>query len=804
MQDISYAARLLRKTPGFTILVVLILALGIGANTAVFSVVNSVLLKPLPYPGADRLMLLWETNPRLGVEREGPSGPNYLDWKEQNQSFEDMALLEIGTGVLTGVGEPEQFPGARVSTNFLTILGARAALGRTFTGADGQGAERHNVAVLSNGFWKRRFGGDPSVIGTSITINHQPYTVIGVLDPRAWSPFRADAYVPWPDGELRSRRRDNRDFGVIARLKPGVSVGQAQADMDNVARRTARMYPGEAGWGVTVVPFQKALVEYIRPALLMLLASVAFVLLLACANVANLLLARIMGRQRETGVRAAMGAGPGRLIRQFLTENLMLSLMGGAAGLLVAVWGVEMLQAALPKTIPLPNAAAEVIVPAVTIDGRVLLFTLGISFVCAIIFGLFPAMQASRVDLNTALKEGTRSSTGSRAHNRVRRALVVSETALAFLLLMGASLALRSFLNLQQVNTGIRPDHVLTFRLRLPTDSLYTQPRQQAEFFREVLERVRAIPGVQSAGVTDTIPLGQENSRQSFHFPDRPSGPNSDLMADARRVSPGYFETLGISLLQGRFFTDHDNAQAPDVVIVDESFARHYFTNENPLGKRIGLGRSTWEIVGVVSAVRHYGLDKPPRPTIYTPYLQWPRDRMALAVRTTMDSRGMIDAVKNAVWAVDKDQPVFQIRSMNEYVSLASSAPRIALMLLAVFAGIALVLAALGIYGVVSYTVSQRTHEFGLRMALGANPAQVRRLVLRHGLLSATAGIALGLAGTLLLTPGLRPILYDISPADPIAIATTATVLLLVTLVANYIPARRATLVDPLEALRYE
>ena len=804
MQDISYAARLLRKTPGFTILVVLILALGIGANTAVFSVVNSVLLRPLPYPDAHRLMLLWETNPRLGVEREGPSGPNYLDWKEQNQSFEDMALIEIGTGVLTGTGEPEQFPGARVSTNFLNILGARAALGRTFTGADGQGTERHNVAVLADGFWKRRFGADPSVIGTTITINHQPYTVIGVLDPRAWSPFQADAYVPWPDGELRSRRRDNRDFGVIARLKPGVSVGQAQADMDNVARRAARMYPGEAGWGVTVVPFQEALVEYIRPALLMLLASVAFVLLLACANVANLLLARIMGRQRETGIRAAMGAGPGRLVRQFLTENLMLSLMGGAAGLLVAVWGVEMLQAALPKTIPLPNAAAEVIVPAVNIDGRVLLFTLGISCVCAIIFGLFPAMQASRVDLNEALKEGTRSSTGSRAHNRVRRALVVSETALAFLLLMGASLALRSFLNLQQVNTGIRPDHVLTFRLRLPTDSLYTHPRQQAEFFRQVLERVRAIPGVQSAGVTDTIPLGQENSRQSFRFPDRPSGPNSELMADARRVSPGYFETLGISLLQGRFFSDHDNAQAPEVVIVDESFARHYFPNENPLGKRIGLGSSTWEIVGVVSAVRHYGLDKPPRPTIYTPCLQWPRDRMALAVKTTMDSRGMIDAVKNAVWAVDKDQPVFQIRSMNEYVSIASSAPRIAVMLLAVFAAIALVLAALGIYGVVSYTVSQRTHEFGLRMALGANPAQVRGLVLRHGLVSATVGIVLGLAGTLLLTPGLRLILYGISPADPIAIATTAAILLLVALVANYVPARRATLVDPLEALRYE
>ena len=794
---------MLRKSPGFTILVVLILALGIGANTGVFSVVNSVLLNPLPYPDAGRLVLLWETNPRLGVERDGPSGPNYLDWKEQNQSFADMALLEIGTGVLTGLGEPEQFPGARVSTNFLAILGAKTVIGRAFSDTEGEGDARHNVAVLSYGFWKRRFGGDPAVVGKTIAINHLPYTVIGVLDQRMWSPIRADAYVPWPEGELRARARDGRDFGVIARMRPGVTLRQAQADMDAVARRIAREYPGEEGWGVTVVPFQQALVEYIRPALLMLLASVAFVLLLACANVANLLLARIMARQRETGIRAAMGAGASRLVRQFLTENLVLSLMGGVAGLLAAVWGVSILQSVLPKSIPLPNAAAEVMLPPIGIDGRVLLFTLGLSLACAMVFGIFPAMQASRVDLNKVLREGARGSTGTRRHNRVRRLLVISETALAFMLLMGAGLALRSFWNLQQVNAGIRPDHVLTFRVRLPTDALYQSRRQQAEFFRAVLERVNAIPGVRSAGATEVVPLAQEDVRRSFRLPDRPSGPNSELMADFRRVSPRYFETLGVALARGRLFTDHDNSQAPRVVIVDESFARRYFPDENPLGKRIDLD-GPCEIVGVVSSVRHYGLDKPPRPTVYAPYLQDPTDRMALTVKTTMDSRGMIDAVKNAVWAVDKDQPVFLIRTMDQYVSIATSAPRIAVLLLAAFAVIAIVLAALGIYGVVSYTVSQRTQEFGLRMALGARPAEVKRLVLRHGIVTAVMGIALGLAGTLLLAPALGSILYGVSAADPLSAAGTSALLLAVALAANYVPARRATRVDPMEALRFE
>jgi putative ABC transport system permease protein len=803
MHDIRYALRMLRKNPGFTILVVLILALGIGANTGVFSVVNSVLLNPLPYPDANRLVLLWETNPRLGVERDGPSGPDYLDWKEQNQSFADMALLEIGTGVLTGQGEPEQFPGARVSTNFLGILGAKTVIGRAFREEEGEGAARHNVAVLSYSFWKTRFGGDPAVVGKTIAINHQPYTVIGVLDASLWSPIRADAYVPWPEGELRARPRTGRDFGVIARLKPGVTLRQAQADMDAVARRIARQYPGQEGWGVTVVPFQQALVEYIRPALLMLLASVAFVLLLACANVANLLLARITARQRETGIRAAMGAGANRLVRQFLTENLVLSLMGGAAGLLAAVWGVSILQAVLPKSIPLPNAAAEVMVPPIAIDGRVLLFTLGISLVCALVFGIFPAVQATRVDLDRVLREGTRSATGTRRHNRVRRLLVISETALAFLLLMGAGLSLRSFWNLQQVNAGIRPEHVLTFRLRLPTDALYQSQRQQAEFFRAVLERVNAIPGVQSAGATEVVPLAQENVRHSFRLPERPSGPNSELIADYRRVSPRYFETLGVALTRGRLFTDHDNAQAACVVIVDESFARHYFPTENPLGKRLDLDGSC-EIVGVVAGVRHYGLDKPPRPTIYAPYLQDTTDRMALAVKTSLDTRRIVDAVKRAVWAVDKDQPVFLIRSMDRYVSIATSAPRLAVLLLAVFAGIAIVLAALGIYGVVSYTVSQRTHEFGLRMALGARPAAVQRLVLRQGIVAAALGIGLGLAGTLLLAPALGSILFGVSAQDPLAAAGTSALLLLVAAAANYVPARRATRVDPMETLRFE
>ena len=804
LQDLRYACRVLYARPGFTILAMLILALGIGANSAIFSVVNSVLLKPLPYPHADRLVVIWETNPRLGVARDGPSGPNFLDWKQQNRSFERMSLIENGTGVLTGKGEPEQFPGARVTPDFLDLLGAKTILGRTFSATDGQGVQRHNVAVITHGFWVRRFGSDPKIIDSTITVNHEPYTVIGILSPNVWAPIKCDAFVPWPEGELRARHRDWRDFGVIGRLKPGVTLTEAQQDMDGVARRIAQLDPHEEGWGVTLVPFQDALVEYIRPALLLLLASVGFVLLLACANIANLLLARITSRQREIGIRAAMGASRARLLLQFLTENVLLSLLGGALGLLVAVWAVDILGRALPKTIPLPNAATEVVVPAITIDSNVLIFTIAISFLCAILFGVIPALNASRADLNTVLKESGKQSTGTARHHRARRLLVAAETALAFVLLMGAGLMLRSFINLQHVNPGIRPDDVLTFHIKLDTDTKYKTGQQIRDFFRQVVERVQSIPGIESAGATDVLPFSQENNHVTFSIENRQAAPNSELMADFRRASPDFFKTVGISLISGRSFTAHDDMTGPPVAIIDQTIARQYFQNEDPIGRQLILAGKKRQIVGVVASVHHYGLDKPPHATIYLPYQQVASERMGLAVKTTADQRRIIAAVKQAVWSVDKDQPVFLIRSMNEYVSMATSAPRIALLLLGIFAALAIVLAALGIYAVVSYTVSQRSQEFGLRMALGARPADVRRLIMTNGLATAGIGLAFGLGAVLVLAPLLRTVLYGVAAIDATVVAGAAAFLLLIALLANYVPARRATRTDPMVALRYE
>lgn len=801
MQDIRYAYRTLRRSPGFAALVIAILALGIGANTAVFSVVNSVLLRPLPYPHSERLVLIWETNPRLHIEREGPSGPNFLDWRDQNRSFEDMGLLENGTGTLTGSGEPIQFPGARVTTNFLSLLGAKAKMGRLFRPEDGEGAARHNVAVITYGFWQRQFGGDPDIIGRRLTVNHQIYECVGVLTPDMWSPVAADAFVPWPAEELRRRSRFNRDFGVVARLKPGVTFAAAQQDMDSISARLAKEYPRLEDWKTVVVPFQNALVEYIRPALWMLQASVLFVLLLACANVANLLLARMTGRRLEVSIRAALGADRRRLLRQFLAENLVVSLLGGAGGMLAAIWGVDLLRRLLPPSIPLPNGSTEIILPPISVDPAVLVFAMIVSLVCSVLFGLAPALQASRTDLNGVLKEGGRGSTGSTGAQRVRRLLVISETALAFLLLMGAALTMRSFFELSRVNPGIRPDRVLSFRLRLPTDALYQRPEQQVEFFRRALDEVRTVPGVESAGFTEVIPLGQENSRTAFRIEN--AATPAELSTDSRRVTPGFFETVGIPLVNGRLLDQRDTAGRPLVVLVDEVFARQYFPNENPIGRRIVMGAPR-EIVGVVAPVRHRGLDQPPRATVYIPQAQAPVDRMALLVKTTVGREQIVPSIKQAIWRVDPDQPVFMIRSMDEYIALANSAPRIALLLLGVFAGVALTLAAFGIYGVVSYTVAQRTHEFGLRMALGAEPSEIRSLVMRSGLKWALAGLLAGFGGLLLLAPALGSVLYGIRPFDPPVAAGASLLLLGVAALANYVPARRATRVDPISALRYE
>ena len=804
LRDLRYSLRTLRKMPGFTVVALLVLALGIGANTAIFSVVNAVLLRPLPYPGADRLALIWETDLKDGIKREGPSGPNFLDWKEQSQSFEEMALLEVGTGTITGEGEPEQVTGLRVTTNFLSMLGARTILGRGFTAAEGAGKARYPVAVLTNGFWKRHFGADPHIIGRAITMNSEPYTVIGVLAPDFYHPLPTDLYVPWPIAQLRAKSRVDHDFGVIGRVKPGVTIAQAQAELSTIARNIDAQTPRLAGWDVSVVGMQQALFEYIRPALLLLLGAVGLLLLLACVNVASLLLARVTARGKEMGIRAALGARRSHLIAQILSESLLLSLVGGGLGVLFAVWGVDLLSGVLPGTLPMAEAGAEIMRPIIVVDARALAFALLISTGAALIFGLIPALYVARADVNEALKAGGRTSSPSHGRTRVWSLLVAGEVALASMLLIGAGLAMKSFVNLQHVNSGIRPDHVLTFRMRLPTDNLYKNDRDQADFYRRVLDKVEQLPGIQSAGLTDVLPLGQQNDREYFTIENRPLPPGQELVADFRRISPRYLSTMGIALLRGRLLSDRDVRDAPPVILIDETLARQYWPNENPIGRRMRLWGEFREIVGIVGQVHHYGLEKQPEPTIYAPYEQMTDKAMALAVRTTMDTQAVVKAVKQAVWSVDRGQPVFQIRSMEDYLSLAGTAPRLSTALLLVFASISMLLAALGIHGVVSYGVAQRTREFGLRMALGSTPGQVKALVVLSGIKTALIGLAAGMAGAAALASALRALLYGVAPLDPGVMAGVAALLLTVTLIANYIPARRATHIDPMEALHQE
>jgi len=799
-----YSLRTLRKAPGFSIVALLVLALGIGANTAIFSVVNSVVLRPLPYPGSDRLALIWETDLKDGIKREGPSGPNFLDWKEQSQSFDEMSLLEVGTGTLTGEGEPEQVVGLRVTTNFLSMLGARTVLGRSFTSAEGEGQARYPVVVLTNGFWKRRFASDPRVIGRAFSMNSEPYTVIGVLAPDFWQPLPADLYVPWPLAQLRAKSRADHDFGVIARLKPNVTIAQAQGELSAIARRIDAETPRLAGWDVTVVGMKQALFEYIRPALLLLLGAVGLLLLLTCVNVASLLLARVTGRRKEMAIRTALGARRGRLIAQILSESLLLSLIGGALGVFFAVWGVDLLSAVLPNTLPMAEAGAEIMRPAINVDARALTFALLISTGAALIFGLIPALYVANADVNDALKSGGRSSSQSPGRTGVWRLLVAGEVALATMLLIGAGLAMKSFVNLQHVNPGIRPDHVLTFRMRLPTDNLYKDDREQAAFYRRMLDRVENIPGIQSVGLTDVLPLGQQNDREYFTIENRPLPAGQSLVADFRRISARYLSTMGIALLKGRLLSDRDVRDSPPVILIDETLARQYFPNENPIGQRMLLWGEFREVVGIVSQVHHYGLEKQPEPTIYASFEQMPNKAMVLTVRTAMETQTVVKAVKQAVWSVDPGQPVFQIRSMDQYVSLASTAPRISTVLLAVFAGISVLLAALGIHGVVSYGVAQRTREFGLRMALGSTPGQLQALVIGNGIRTALVGLLIGMAAAAALASALRALLYGVEPLDPAVMAGVAVLLLTVAFLANYLPARHATQIDPMDALHQE
>ncbi len=808
-QDLRYGLRMLLKNPGFTLIAAVTLALGIGANTAIFSVVNGVLLRPLPYKDPQRLVMVFAPR-RLDQEFLLSSG-GFTVLRNQNQVFEQVAafLPMLDSSNITGDGEPEFLGGVLVSANLFTLLGAEARYGRTFLPEEEKpGANR--VVIFSHSLWQRRFRSDHKIIGGTISLNHEPYTVVGVMPPgfqfprgdmlTGWLQREIDIYIPLALTPEQMNNRRPQVLPVIARLKSQFSIEQAQAEMTGIAARLKQQYPDtNRDDSIRLAPFHQQVVGRVRLALLVLLGAVGFVLLIACANVANLLLVRAAARRKEIAVRAALGAGRRRLIRQLLTENLLLAVLSGLLALLLAFWGVDLLQTIIPENLPRADE--------IGVDGGVFGFTLLISLGAGILFGLIPAFQASRVNLSDALKEGGRSSNGSSRHH-FRNLLVVSEVALALALLVGAGLMLRSFIRLMSVDPGLDPQNVLTVDIRL-SRSRYSPP-QQAVFFQQLLERLRTLPGIQAAGAVYPMPLSGMEEGIGFSIEGQPPpAPGEQRTAGPRGVSPDYFKAQGIQLLKGRVFTESDGSDTPPVVLINEAMARRYWPNQDPIGRRISFnlrnGQPVWcEIVGVVKSVRHMALDEELRPEIYIPFTQHPLAFMTLVARTDSDPLGFVAAVRSQVQAVDKDQPITNIRTMEEILARSVSQPRFNLMLMAIFAGLALLLAAVGIYGVMSHLVTQRTHEIGVRMALGAQTRDVLRLVIRQGMALMLTGLLVGLITALGLTRLMRNLLFDVSATDPLTFFVIALLLALVALLACYLPARRATKVDPLVALKYE
>jgi putative ABC transport system permease protein len=803
--DARYALRNLRHNPGFATVVIGVLALGIGANTAIFSVVNSVLLQPLPFPHADRLAMIWETNAQQSVKREGPSGPNFYDWRQQSRLFEDMAAVELGTGTVTGFGEPQQIPGMRVTTNLFSVLNVRTALGRLFTPEDGRGG-RQALMVISHGFWQRSFGGDRQVIGKTVMLDLIPYKVIGVLDRDFWLPFECDGFVPWPDDELRLQKgRLMHELGVFGRMKPGVTAGQAAAELNAVQMHLRAEHPEMEGWAVSVTPLQSVIVEYIRPALIVLFCAVVFVLLIACTNVANLLLARGVSRGREVALRTALGAGRRRLLRQFLTESVVMGAIAGLIGILLASWGVPLLAFLIPAAVPIPDAGAEAAVRPVAIDWRVLAFSLGVSLLTGILSGLAPAAHAFKANVMEGLKQGSRATAGG--GRRMREGLLAAEVALALVLLAGAGLMLKSFVRLQQAHLGFRADHLLTMEMELPTDTRYRTGVEQRAFFERVLEAAQSLPGVRSAALTSVLPLHPQDQRARFLIENGPVlPPNERLQSDLRRVSPSYFQTMGIVLKRGRLLDRRDPVEPGTTAagVVDEAFVRRFFPDQDPLGRRLVSGSVKVEIVGVVGDVKHVGVDREFHPTLYVSFLWYPAYRMNLVLRTANEPAALVQSAKSAIWSIDRDQPIYRVETMEHVVSEGASAPRLALSLLSAFAITALGLAGFGIFGVVAYTVNLRSREIGIRMALGAGASDVIRLVVRQGMATTALGMIAGLAAALALTRLMSGMLYGVSPQDPLVIAGVAALLGTVSITASCFPALRASQIDPMIVLRHE
>ncbi|PYS82145.1 MAG: ABC transporter permease [Acidobacteria bacterium] len=807
-QDIRFGFRMLLKKPGFTAVAILALALGVGANTAIFSVVNGVLLRPLPFKEPDRLVRLGEWSRQ--VPGMSISYPNFLDWREQNHVFEGLAATQFDNYNLTGSDEPERLQGRNVSWNFFDVLGVRPALGRTFRAEeDHAGAPR--VCVISHALWQRRFGSDQKITGKTVTLNGASYTVVGVLPAGYRYGTPTDVFVPLglKEADEVVRMRDNHPgIYAVARLKDGVTFEQAEAEMKSIAERLAVAYPKEnAGNSVTLTPLREYFVGDIRMSLFVLLGAVGFVLLIACANVANLLLARAASRSREIAVRTALGASRFRIVRQLLTESVILGIVSGAVGLLLALWGVDVLRRASLDIIP---TTADI-----SLDRTVLFFTLGVSLLTGVAFGLAPALQASKPELNEALKEGGRSGAEGSARNRVRSLLVVAEVALSLMLLVGAGLLVRSFMRLRQTDTGFRPDNLLTMELSYSVGK--DEGQKAVNFFRAVEERVRALPGVEAVAVSNGVPMIGA-SETSFQIEGRPpAAPGKRPMSVVYYPTHDFLNAMGIRLVRGRFFDEHDTQNAPLVAVIDEEFAREYFPGEDPVGKYFAGNKEMdiphAEIVGVVAHVKNYGLDTPGpvQAEFYSSRDQVPdrfqpllADRVSLVVRTSSDPAAMATAVRRAVQEVDPNQPVYNVNTMEQVLSDSVASQRLSMLLLSIFAAVAMTLAAVGIYGVMSYAVAQRTHEFGIRMALGAQGGDVLRMVVRQGMLLTLVGVGAGLLGALALTRVISSLLYGVSATDPLTFAGVPLVLVAVALAACLVPARRATKVDPMVALRYE